>query len=76
MRAILVGLYDWSQQRLHLRSIAQQSGPYKVIKAAKVGGEGGWDYINADVSRAAAVYSARCDPGSPGHGYDTCDSGW
>ena len=27
---------------------AQQAGPYKVLKAAKVGGEGGWDYIFAD----------------------------
>jgi len=29
-------------------SLAQQAGPYKVLKAAKVGGEGGWDYIYAD----------------------------
>lgn len=31
---------------------AQQpaSGPYKVLKTARVGGEGGWDYIYADVS--------------------------
>ena len=28
---------------------AQQVGPYKVLKTAKVGGEGGWDYIYADV---------------------------
>jgi hypothetical protein len=27
---------------------AQQAGPYKVLKAARVGGEGGWDYIHAD----------------------------
>ena len=27
---------------------AQQAGPYKVLKMAKVGGEGGWDYIYAD----------------------------
>jgi hypothetical protein len=27
---------------------AQQSGPYKVLKTNKVGGEGGWDYIHAD----------------------------
>jgi DNA-binding beta-propeller fold protein YncE len=27
---------------------AQQTGPYKVIKTARVGGEGGWDYIYAD----------------------------
>jgi DNA-binding beta-propeller fold protein YncE len=28
--------------------LAQQTGPYKVLKTAKVGGEGGWDYIFAD----------------------------
>jgi DNA-binding beta-propeller fold protein YncE len=27
---------------------AQESGPYKVLKTARVGGEGGWDYIYAD----------------------------
>ena len=26
------------------------TGPYKVLKQAKVGGEGGWDYIYADVA--------------------------
>ena len=29
---------------------SQQSGPYKVLKTARVGGEGGWDYIYADVA--------------------------
>ena len=29
---------------------AQQAGPYKVLKTARVGGEGGWDYIYADVA--------------------------
>ena len=29
---------------------AQSTGPYKVLKSAKVGGEGGWDYIYADVA--------------------------
>ena len=29
---------------------AQQNGPYKVLKMAKVGGEGGWDYIYADAA--------------------------
>jgi hypothetical protein len=29
---------------------AQQSGPYKVLKSARVGGEGGWDYIYADAA--------------------------
>src|SRR5258708_6205068 len=27
---------------------SQQDGPYKVLKTARVGGEGGWDYIYAD----------------------------
>ena len=27
---------------------AQPDGPYKVLHTAKVGGEGGWDYIYAD----------------------------
>ena len=27
---------------------AQQDGPYKVLKSAMVGGEGGWDYIYAE----------------------------
>jgi DNA-binding beta-propeller fold protein YncE len=30
--------------------LAQQTGPYKVLKTARVGGEGGWDYIYADVA--------------------------
>jgi hypothetical protein len=29
---------------------AQQGEPYKILKAAKVGGEGGWDYIYADAA--------------------------
>jgi hypothetical protein len=28
--------------------LAQQAGPYKMLKTARVGGEGGWDYIYAD----------------------------
>ena len=30
--------------------LAQKAGPYKVLKTARVGGEGGWDYIYADVA--------------------------
>lgn len=30
--------------------VAQPDGPYKVLKTARVGGEGGWDYIFADVA--------------------------
>ncbi len=29
---------------------AQQVAPYKVLKTARVGGEGGWDYIYADAA--------------------------
>src|SRR5665213_180963 len=29
-------------------AIAQPDGPYKVLKTARVGEEGGWDYIYAD----------------------------
>jgi DNA-binding beta-propeller fold protein YncE len=28
--------------------VSSQTGPYKVLKTARVGGEGGWDYIYAD----------------------------
>jgi hypothetical protein len=37
---------------------AQQTGPYKVLKRAKVGGEGGWDYIYAD-SQGRRLYIPR-----------------
>src|SRR3989454_5059030 len=30
--------------------LAQHAGPSKVLKTARVGGEGGWDYIYADVA--------------------------
>lgn len=39
-------------------ALAQQGGPYKVLKSAKVGGEGGWDYIYAD-SAARRLYIPR-----------------
>jgi DNA-binding beta-propeller fold protein YncE len=31
-------------------ALAQEAGPYKVLKRARVGGEGGWDYIYADAA--------------------------
>ncbi len=31
-------------------SFAQEAGPYKVLKIAKVGGDGGFDYVYADVA--------------------------
>ncbi len=33
---------------LAIAGVAQQDGLYKVLKTARVGGEGGWDYIFAD----------------------------
>src|SRR5262245_59209040 len=41
---------------------AQQTGPYKVLKAAKVGGEGGWDYIYADVAGRRLYIPRRGNP--------------
>lgn len=29
---------------------AQEAAPYKILKTARVGGEGGWDYIHADAA--------------------------
>src|SRR6476661_181684 len=42
-------------------AVAQQpaaGGAYKVVKSARVGGEGGWDYIYADVD-GRRLYIAR-----------------
>ncbi len=41
-----------------ISGMAQQNGPYKVLKTARVGGEGGWDYIYAD-SAARRLYIPR-----------------
>jgi hypothetical protein len=38
-----------------------QSGPYKVLNTAKVGGEGGYDYVTAD-SDARRLYVSRSGP--------------
>ena len=54
--------------------LAQSTGPYKVLKTAKVGGEGGTDYIYAD-ARSAAVHHARRDAGARGDGYDAGGAG-
>jgi DNA-binding beta-propeller fold protein YncE len=40
------------------RAQAPADGPYKVLKTAKVGGEGGWDYVNVDVE-GRRIYIAR-----------------
>ena len=40
------------------------TGPYKVLKTAKVGGEGNWDYIYADVA-GRRLYIPRRAPAAP-----------
>jgi hypothetical protein len=47
---------------------AQDAGPYKVIKKAKVGGEGGWDYIYADAAGRRLYIPRR---GAPNSGVET-----
>jgi DNA-binding beta-propeller fold protein YncE len=37
-----------------------KAGPYKIVKTSKVGGPGGWDYVNADPD-ARRLYIARRD---------------
>jgi DNA-binding beta-propeller fold protein YncE len=44
--------------------LAQQTGLYKVLKAAKVGGEGGWDYIYADPAGRRLYIPRRGAPNS------------
>src|SRR6266478_5440894 len=44
---------------------AQQGGPYKVLKTARVGGEGGWDYIYADVAGRRLYIPRRGTPATP-----------
>ncbi len=41
----------WAQQ-------PSAAGPYKILKTAKVGGDGGWDYVNVDVENRR-LYIAR-----------------
>jgi len=45
--------------------VAQQTGPYKVLKTARVGGEGGWDYIYADVAGRRLYIPRRGTPAAP-----------
>jgi len=45
-------------------SLAQSpaSGPYKVLKTVKVGGDGGWDYVNVDVDNRRLYIARRSMP--------------
>ena len=46
---------------LALAALAQDSGPYKVLKTAKAGGTGGFDYVYAD-SAGRRLYIPRTGP--------------
>jgi DNA-binding beta-propeller fold protein YncE len=55
---------------LSMAAFAQQpSGPYKILKTVKVGGEGGFDYVTAD-SENRRLYVARSGPTGALHVYD------
>ena len=45
--------------------LADDTGPYKVLKTAKVGGEGGWDYIYADPAGRRLYIPRRGNPATP-----------
>ena len=49
---------------LAVKGVAQESGPYKVVKIQLVGGEGGFDYVTADAD-GRNLYVARS--GAAGH---------
>lgn len=66
-------LKQWCAAAVVLASLAsmvaaQDAGPYKVLNRAKVGGEGGWDYIYAD-SAGRRLYIPR--RGAPSSGVQT-----
>ena len=48
--AILTGAIVLTAGLLGSAQPPANAGPYNVLKAARVGGEGGWDYIYADVA--------------------------
>jgi len=69
--AILTGVLVLSAA-VALSQDAPSSGPYKLLKSAKVGGEGGWDYIYADstgrrlyIPRRGTPPTAAADSGAP-----------
>ena len=45
--------------------LGQQVGQYKVLKTARVGGEGSWDYIYADVAGRRLYIPRRGTPAAP-----------
>ena len=54
----LVAMFLGANTTLFVPLARAQDGPYKVLKSARVAGEGGWDYIYAD-SAARRLYIPR-----------------
>ena len=48
---------------------AQTTGPYKLLNIAKIGGDGGWDYLAADAS-SRQLFVARSGPTGNLHVYN------
>ena len=48
---------------------AQTTGPYKILNIAKIGGDGGWDYLAADAS-SRQLFVARSGPTGNLHVYN------
>src|ERR1700710_1150254 len=63
MRAVLVG-FAVVVTAFAPAVLAQEAGPYRVLKTAKVGGEGGWDYIYADTAGRRLYIPRRGTPES------------
>ena len=61
--AVAIGIVS-----LAMVALSQEAGPYKVLKTAKVGGEGGWDYIYADAAGRRLYVPRR---GTPESGVET-----
>jgi hypothetical protein len=57
-RAVLLAAGIATLAGMGLAQEAPTAGPYRVLKTAKVGGEGGFDYITADV-KARRLYIPR-----------------
>ena len=63
MRRLIVTVAALSISAISVGSAQQpSSGPYKVVRTAKVGGEGGWDYIYADVTGRRLYIPRRSAP--------------
>jgi YVTN family beta-propeller protein len=50
-------------------ALCAQSGPYKILNIAKIGGDGGWDYLTADAS-SRQLYLARSGANGNLHVYN------